>query len=138
MSRGVGVFIPYTGSVLPSILEWREGFSRVQLKDRRRVRNHLDSIHAVALMNVGEFSTGLAVVSRLPKTHRMILTHFEIDYTKKARGDVIAEAEFEGSDFTVEQGYPVVSRIKDSKGEVVATAKATWRVGPIRSKAGRA
>ena len=64
--RIVARAIPYTGSVHPDVQEVRSGYARVLLHDRRRVRNHLNSIHAIALTNVGEFTGGLAMTATLP------------------------------------------------------------------------
>lgn len=124
------IYIPYTGTVSPQVLEIKTGTSRVQLRDRRRVRNHLNSIHAVALMNVGELSTGLAITAKYPGKIRIILVGFEIEYLKKARGTVVAEAVCPDFDFQREQNVAVVSEIRNAGGEIVARAKSSWRVRP--------
>ncbi len=123
--------IPYTGSVSPKVVEFEAGRSRVKMRDRRRIRNHLDCIHAIALMNLGEFTTGLAVVSTLSEKFRYILVHLEIDFLKKARGTVEANAVFSRAEpFTEQKTYVVESQIKNGAGECVAKVRAHWLVGP--------
>src|SRR5258705_472383 len=92
-SKLVGWYAPYSGSVGANVIELRPGFAKVELKERRKVRNHLNSIHAVALMNLTELATGLAMFVALPKNGRLIVKKFEIEYLKKARGRITAVAE---------------------------------------------
>jgi len=122
--------IPYTGALGCRITQLEAGRNEIQLKDRRGVRNHLDSVHAMALANLGEFSTGLAVVTALPTDMRAILKGFQIEYLKKARGTLIAKAEFKNPPSSLEaQDVEVIGNIYNSDQEIVARVKALWRVG---------
>ena len=56
---------PYTGSLGARVEIFDKGHAEVSLKDYKKNRNHLNSIHAIALTNLGEFTSGLAVLSSL-------------------------------------------------------------------------
>jgi len=124
--------VPYTGTIHPQVLEMEPGRSCVKIKDRRRVRNHLQSIHAVALMNLGEAASGLAVMSSIPANARAILTHLEIDFLKKARGPLTAIGEFKSTatDYSKNKDYDASASIYNEAKEEVARVKALWRIGP--------
>ena len=65
-SKILGWKIPSTGGLGATIVTLEPGHVKVQLRERRSVRNHLQSIHAIALANLGELTTGLALVGALP------------------------------------------------------------------------
>jgi len=126
----LGNLAPYTGTIRPEILELEQGYVRVRMRDRRRVRNHLNSVHAIALMNLGEVATGVAVMSSLSEGMRGIITHLEMDYLKKARGPITAECRTPLPASNERMELDVAADLRDEAGEVVARAHARWLVGP--------
>ncbi len=102
----------------------------VVLPDRRRVRNHLNSVHAIALANMAELSTGLAMISGLPSGINGILIGLNVTYEKKARGELRAECKCTVPTGDTRQEVPIETTITDRAGDVVTRATATWLVGP--------
>ena len=129
-SLGLGWMTPYSGSIGALVEDLKPGYARVSLKDRRRVRNHLQSIHAIALLNLGEIATGLAVLSTISANMRGIVLSINADYLKKARGKLTATAEFRLPEaLENNSACEIEARLKDQTGETVTLVRATWLIG---------
>ena len=132
-SFAMGRMAPYTGTIGARVEDLRPGYARVTLRDRKKVRNHLRSVHAIALLNLGEVTTGLAMLAGLPADARGILTGLSMDYHKKARGLLTAECTCDVPSTSVRTEYIAVAELRDQSGDVVATARAKWLIGPRTS-----
>ncbi|MFI5281268.1 MAG: hotdog fold domain-containing protein [Gemmatimonadales bacterium] len=129
-SRLLAFVNPYSGAVGARVVSLGPGHAVLRLKDRRGVRNHLDSIHAIALANVAEMASGLAMLAALPAGARGIVTAIRIEYLKKARGTLVAESRIVLPDVTADGTHDFTSEVRDQAGVVVARATVTWKLGP--------
>lgn len=128
--RLLGLMVPYTGTIKPHVLVLEPGHAVVVMRDRRGVRNHLSSVHALALGNLGELTTGLATMAGMPPNVRSIPTHLSIEFVKKGRGELRGECRTEIPEVTGDVDHDVTSEITDAAGDVVARTTVRWRLSP--------
>jgi acyl-coenzyme A thioesterase PaaI-like protein len=126
----IGRMAPYTATVGARAEILAPGHAQWVLRDRRAVRNHLRSIHAVALVNLAEVTSGTAMLVSLPPTLRAIVRGLSITYEKKARGTLVAECRCTIPDVTTPVEHDLHTEIRDEAGDVVARAVVTWLISP--------
>ena len=127
----IGFYAPYSATIAATVLELNPKKCVVTFGDWPWLRNPFSSVHAVALANAGELSSGLLMVSALQKTKlRAIPNSISTTYLKKARGTIKAVSEA----VTLEEGktkdVEVSASLYDSKGVLVAVTKVCWAVSP--------
>jgi uncharacterized protein (TIGR00369 family) len=131
-SRLVGQAAPYTGSMRAQVVELGRGHARVELPDRRRVRNHLDCVHAIALTNLAELTGNAAMAYSLPDDARFIVAGLSIEYKKKARGTITGVCQCPVPTSSEKTTYEVEVSLQNRSGEEVALARLQTLVGPKR------
>jgi acyl-coenzyme A thioesterase PaaI-like protein len=129
-SRLLGRMIPYTGSIRPQVLALEPGYARVRMRDRPPVRNHLRSVHAIALTNLAEVTSGLAMTAALPATVRGIVIGIQMGFEKKARGTLTAECRCVVPEVTSRMECLVTAIVQDAVGDTVAQATVLWLLAP--------
>jgi acyl-coenzyme A thioesterase PaaI-like protein len=129
-----GRMVPYSGALGATVEVLEPGHVVLRLRERRGVRNHLNSVHAIALANLGEMASGLAMTTALPPGVRSIVTGLSIAYGKKARGWLTAESRVSVPEVRADVEHDVRAEIRDEAGESVATITVRWRLGLVEAK----
>ena len=128
----LGRMVPYTGALGARVEELEPGYARLTLRDRRGVRNHLGSVHAVALANLAEVTSGLAMLTSLPENARGIVVHIGVEYLKKARGTLTAECRCPAPS-GIEETVTITADVMNAAHEVVARAEVRWLIRPVEA-----
>lgn len=128
--------VPYFRTVHPLIRELAPGLCRVSAPNRRGMRNHLGTFHAIASCNMAEIAGGIMTDATVPSTHRWIPAGMTVEYkdrattgvTSIARLDTIPEFGDESMDLIV----PV--DVLDADGTVFVSAEITMYVTKKKSR----
>lgn len=129
-SRLIGRAAPYTGSIGAVVEELTIGRAVVTMRDRPRLRNHLRSVHAVALANLAELTGNIALSYSLPDDARFIVSGMNLEYVKKARGTITGECDCPVPTSAEKREYDVPVVLRDASGDAVVRATLKSLVGP--------
>jgi acyl-coenzyme A thioesterase PaaI-like protein len=133
-SRLVGLAAPYSATIGASVVELGKGHAKVIMKDRRGLRNHLSSVHAVALVNLAELTGNVALGYSMPDDARFIVAGLSIEYLKKARGTITGTVSCPVPETAERMEYEVPVELRDEAGDLVARAVLQTLVGPKKKK----
>ncbi|GAB2556181.1 hotdog fold domain-containing protein [Rhodanobacter koreensis] len=131
-SRLICLKAPYFGTIAPRFVALEPGRCGVRIRDRRRVHNHIGTVHAIALCNLAELSAGVMTDATIPPDMRWIPKGMSVEYLKKAAGTLHGVAMPEVAARTSNDGYewPVTVQVTDAVGEAVFRARVMMWVSP--------
>lgn len=92
MSFVFGRVIKFAGTAKVRIEQLEFTQSRLILKNRKRVQNHIGSVHAAATGLLGESATGFLIGLHVPDDKIPLLKSMHVDYVKRSSGDLTAVA----------------------------------------------
>jgi acyl-coenzyme A thioesterase PaaI-like protein len=124
---------PYFATIAPRVEALAPGRCVVRLRDRRRVHNHLGTVHAIALCNAAELAAGLATDATLDASLRWIPKAMQVRYFKPARGMLSATASVAPVEIEADGGEcPVAVDVRNAADESVFSAVVSMWITPRR------
>jgi acyl-coenzyme A thioesterase PaaI-like protein len=99
-SFAFGQKAPYFASIRPRFTVLEPNHVELVIPKRRRVHNHLGTVHAIALCNGLEAAMGALAEATIPSDKRWIPKGMEVSYTAKATTDITCRAETDPEQWT--------------------------------------
>jgi acyl-coenzyme A thioesterase PaaI-like protein len=110
---------PYFATIGATFTELRPNFCEVFLRKRRKVQNHIGTVHVIAISNAMEMAMGALAESTIPAHLRWIPKGMTLNYTAKASSDLRVQATTNPEDWK-EGDLPVtVKAYRDDETVVV-------------------
>lgn len=102
---------PYFRTSRPRFTELRPNYAELRVAKRRRVQNHLGTVHVIAICNGLEAAMGALAEATVPQGRRWIPKGMSVDYTAKATSDIRCIAETDPQQWTI--GDAEVSEVSE-------------------------
>lgn len=128
---------PYFATIRPRVEILEPGRCRVRIRKRRRVQNHIGTVHAIAICNMAELAAGVMTDATMPASHRWIPRGMTVDYLNKADSQLTAEAVLEALPAFDEESFDLVVpvSVRDANGDEVVHARITMWISPKKKRA---
>lgn len=128
---------PYFASIRPRFTVIEPDRAELVIHKRRRVHNHLGTVHAIALCNGLEAAMGALAESTVPRERRWIPKGMEVAYTAKATTDITCIAETDPEQWTAQlgDGYDLPVRVRGVRtdGTVVVEGEIRLWISPRKA-----
>ena len=119
---------PYFATIRPEFAELRPNYAELRIRKRRRVLNHIGTVHVIAICNGLEAAMGSLAEVTIPSDKRWIPRGMEVSYTAKATSDITCIAETDPEQWTGDDpDLPVrVRGVRDDGTVVVEGVIRLW------------
>lgn len=138
LSTFFGQMVPFTGTTGIRVEVLEPGRCIISLANKRRVQNHIGSVHAVASLLIAESATGFLVGLNLPDSRVPVIKTINGEFVKRAaKGEmrVVAHLSPEQVELirTSEKGEtPVSVELHDCEGREPILITMVWAWTPKR------
>jgi acyl-coenzyme A thioesterase PaaI-like protein len=109
--------VPFVGTSRIKIEELSESRVVMTIANKRRVQNHIKTVHAAAMTLLAESATGILMGMNVPDDKYLVVKSLHVDFQKKASGDMKAFALL-----TPEQVHAAQT---DAEGEIMVEVHVT-------------
>ncbi|WDE07532.1 DUF4442 domain-containing protein [Thalassomonas viridans] len=121
LSFVVGFKVPYVNTTGISIEHLDHQRASFFIKNKRKSRNHLGGVHAVAAALLAESATGLLIAMNVPDSSVAVIKTMTFNFVKRQQGDMRAEASLSPEQIAQIQG--------SEKGETLVKVALTDGTG---------
>lgn len=139
LTLAVGSAVKFAGTAKVEILEMTPTRLHARIKNRRKVQNHIGSVHAAAMALLAESASGLVVGLSVPDDRVPVIKTMKVDYVRRAVGDLEAVATLQAQDVerilnSTRGDVTVPVKVTDSEGKEPIQCEMIWAWTPKRSK----
>jgi len=92
LSFALGATVKFVGTAGIKCLHLSDKKAIFKLKNKKKVRNHIATVHAAATALVAETASGMALGMHIPDGKIPLLKMMQIEYVKRSSGGLTAEA----------------------------------------------
>jgi len=135
LSKLMGRVIPFAGTAGTRVEKLTPAECVIVMRNRRKVQNHIGSVHAAAMGLLAESATGFMTGMSVPDDRIIVIRSMKLEYLQRATGDMTAVASFNKEQLSyienTEKGeIQVPVKITDSTGTETVKASMIWAWTP--------
>jgi acyl-coenzyme A thioesterase PaaI-like protein len=119
---------PYFRTARPRFVELGPNRAVLTIRKRRRVQNHIGTVHVIAICNGLEAAMGALAEATIPATRRWIPKGMEVDYTAKATSDITCVAETDPADWERAGDVEIPVRVKGIRDDGTPVVQGVIRL----------
>lgn len=84
--------VKLVGTAKVEVLKLTKEESQFRIQNRKKVQNHIGTIHAAAMALIAETATGMVVGMNVPDDKYLVIKTLKVDFLKRAVGSLTATA----------------------------------------------
>ncbi|NVK21058.1 MAG: DUF4442 domain-containing protein [Kangiellaceae bacterium] len=129
--------VKLVGTAKVEVIELTKSHSIFKIQNRKKVQNHIGTIHAAGMALIAETATGMVVGMNVPDDKIPVIKTMKVDFVKRAKGDLVAKAHLTDEQreliLSTDKGeVEVAVTVTDEEGKEPIEAKMIWAWTPKR------